>query len=169
LTRFIIEGHSDGVNSIVYDGNLLFSGSFDGTVKIWTTARGVELKTIKRFDDSSTSVLTTPTGLFAIFAQLFIGFKLESRTVTNIEVLPNSIMGGIFYKGNVVLELKNFTHLTTASVALGQTSESFSFDYAEITTPCNSFYAFDDSFLFGHLDGSISTLSLDERVFSKTV
>jgi len=44
------EGHEDAVICFAVDGNFLFSGSVDCTVRIWETTRGYELKVVRVHD-----------------------------------------------------------------------------------------------------------------------
>ena len=54
-----LEGHSDGVTSVVFsaDGQHLASGSDDNTIKIWDRATGVCLQTLEGHGDGVTSVV----------------------------------------------------------------------------------------------------------------
>jgi WD40 repeat protein len=57
-------GHSDSVNSVVFspDGRQILSGSSDGTVKLWDTATGHEIRTFSGHSDVVYSVAFNPDG-----------------------------------------------------------------------------------------------------------
>ncbi|PHH49541.1 Vegetative incompatibility protein HET-E-1 [Ceratocystis fimbriata CBS 114723] len=59
-----LEGHSDGVNSVVFSNNVqrLASGSSDYTFKIWDATSGVCLQTLEGHNDSVTSVAFSNDG-----------------------------------------------------------------------------------------------------------
>ncbi|KAL2886331.1 Vegetative incompatibility protein HET-E-1 [Ceratocystis lukuohia] len=59
-----LEGHGDGVNSVVFsnDGRRLASGSDDQTVKIWDASSGACLQTLEGHDDLVSSVAFSNDG-----------------------------------------------------------------------------------------------------------
>lgn len=59
-------GHEDAVTCFAVDGHFLFSGSVDCTIRIWETASGIELKTVKVHSVTVQSLLIVPeTGMAA--------------------------------------------------------------------------------------------------------
>merc|ERR1712139_585780 len=60
------KGHQDAVVCFAVDGNFLFSGSVDCTVRIWETSQGVPLKVVKVHDRTPQALLVVPdTGYVA--------------------------------------------------------------------------------------------------------
>jgi WD40 repeat protein/uncharacterized caspase-like protein len=60
-----LKGHTSAVTALAHtaDGSMIFSGSRDGTVKIWNTESGKEMATLVSIDATEWSV-TTPQGLY---------------------------------------------------------------------------------------------------------
>ncbi|WP_354666125.1 AAA-like domain-containing protein [Nostoc sp. GT001] len=59
-----LEGHSDGVNSVVFspDGKTLASASDDNTIKLWNRDTGKEISTLRGHSDGVNSVVFSPDG-----------------------------------------------------------------------------------------------------------
>jgi len=60
----VLAGHDDNVTSITYspNGTALASGSDDGTVRLWDTRRGTEMREPLTGEGQITSVAFTPDG-----------------------------------------------------------------------------------------------------------
>mmetsp|Transcript_80063 Transcript_80063/g.226597 ORF Transcript_80063/g.226597 Transcript_80063/m.226597 type:complete len:742 (+) Transcript_80063:88-2313(+) len=60
------EGHEDAIICFAVDGNFLFSGSADCTVRVWETSQGYELKVVRVHEVTVQSLLVIPeTGFVA--------------------------------------------------------------------------------------------------------
>ncbi|HPO35853.1 MAG TPA: caspase family protein [Syntrophales bacterium] len=60
----VLSGHSDWINSLAFspDGKLIASGSLDGTVKLWDTQTGEEIKTLRGHENQVWAVSFSPDG-----------------------------------------------------------------------------------------------------------
>jgi hypothetical protein len=150
----------------------LFSGSFDGSVKVWTTVRGVELKSFKAFDDSIVSCRKIPEGYFAAMANQLVYFSLDTVTLNNIFELPHFLLGSHTVEDGAYFATKNYTSLQIYYKKFEAGNQLGSMSSVEISDFCFSFYdsALGSSFIwFGLIDGSIISFSLKEAKFERKV
>jgi RNA polymerase sigma factor (sigma-70 family) len=76
--RKVLEGHSRGVNSLVFrrDGKVLLSGSMDGTAKLWDVEAGKEVGTLAGHTSDVYSAAFSPDGRIAATASRDTTVKL---------------------------------------------------------------------------------------------
>src|SRR5262249_41920817 len=76
--RTTLKGHTDTISSVSFspDGKLLASGSWDGTIKLWEVATGLELSCTKLHSDDVTAVTFSPDGKKLVSISYTDGVKL---------------------------------------------------------------------------------------------
>jgi len=179
LNQVIQIGHQKEISSISpsADGNLLLTGSWDGTVKLWDAWSGRELRTykdntpprkIRTFQstgyknwpahDIVTHIVFSPTQDQFLSCHLYGISRLwetsSGRLVRTFKSKPSKVMGAAFTSDGQYVVIANFTgELILWKVNTGKRVWTIQLDTKKIVSLC--FATDDNSFLAGYDDGSL--------------
>jgi WD40 repeat protein len=144
LLEFTV-GQKDLINSITIKNGFLVSSSFDGSIRLWNTARGVELKYFKEFDDKVIFCVKTPS-LVAI-ANFVIRFSFTTKIIQKMIPLSQNIISRILQNSFIHVATKNATSITI-HILLLPTLVPQSELSTSIKDSCSAFYADNLNFIF---------------------
>jgi hypothetical protein len=168
------QGHQAAVVSIVVQGDMLFSGSWDSSARIWTIARAVELKSFKSFDDGVLGCQVIPDGVIVGMSTRLIYFSAESGTISKIVDTKDLILGILIVQNSLLTAVKTIDSVTVIHSQVASeciiTSNCLR-DSLPISDSCSGFHihAKQSIFWFGMMDGSILKYSVGDQVFSAFV
>lgn len=179
LNQVIQIGHQKEISSISpsTDGNLLLTGSWDGTVKLWDVWSGRELRTykdntpprkIRTFQstgyknwpahDIVTHIIFSPTQGQFLSCHLYGISRLwetsSGRLVRTFKGKPSKVMGAAFTSDGQYVVISNFAgELDLWKVNSGKRVWAIQLISKKITSLC--FAADNNSFIAGYDDGSL--------------
>jgi WD40 repeat protein len=157
-------GHTSAVLSISIQDNKIFSGSYDGSAKMWVIERGVELQSFKLFDDGVSLTQPATTGIFVALAGKLIHYIPQTFFMLQIYDMEGSVLGASVNSSSAVVASK-----TTRSILIHQIDGALNVRQSfDINASCSAFYSFesDDIFWLGLRDGSVLKYEISERRFS---
>jgi hypothetical protein len=144
------------VNSLFLVDDHLYSGSGEGSVKMWTIQRGVELKSFQPFDDGVSSI--TKVGETFIVSMSNIIVHYSSLNLQNLKLLKlqHFILDTLYIDDSVLTVSKNISSLSVQYFSyhdlVSQSKEEISLEHS-----CSAFFGslYNPSLYFGLRDGSI--------------
>jgi WD40 repeat protein len=166
----IFTGHSDLVSKIIISGDFLFSASHDGSARLWSRVRAVEIKQFLSFDDRIVGVFCKAKWSFVLLGSLVNMVSLHSKKVMNILTLENQIFGGIFIDDTLIVAARNYTSVSVYRIS----SDNLSlYDLVQFPLPEMISAFFSDSlnsvFLFGTIIGQIFSFDVKFWTFQLEV
>jgi hypothetical protein len=152
-------------------GDKLFSGSYDGSVKMWTLVRAVELKSFKYFDDSVSSIQNLVDGFVIGMSNRVIHFDTTSQSIVKITNLENTIIGFSLNGSSVLVATKTIRSLRVKQYYSENTSLVDPEVFIELSDSCSAVFVDEmrQSFWLGLRDGTILYFSWKTNNYEKTV
>jgi hypothetical protein len=151
----------DSVWSISLQDDTLFSGSSDGSAKMWTIVRAVELKSFKAFDDGVSSIQTAADRLLIAISNQLIQYYPASQLIVKVTDLQHVILGTSEYGTSVLVATKTINSLIVKQYN-NENATLTGFEFSlDLGYSCSAFFADEKNlrFWYGLRDGSISKFS----------
>jgi hypothetical protein len=155
------------VISIFLKQDLLFSGSYDGSVKMWTTIRAVELKSFKSFDDGVTIIQITANKIFFGMSNQLIELSEKINQIETIKSFESLVIGIIEITNGILIAGKTIDSIKVYHIQ----DHTYLTSIFEIRDSCSSYYTESDrlEFWFGLRDGSIILFKAEVKTFNTMV
>jgi hypothetical protein len=149
-------GHSDIIRSIQLQDDKLFSGSFDGSAKVWTAVRAVELKSFKAFDDRVAAIWPFPTIILAGMTSKLVQQDLNKRDFIIKDVKTN-IIGILVAEDVVYIATKTISSLSITQRLLSDEEPLDIIKTINLNDSCGAWNSQSSlrAFFFGTNDGNI--------------
>jgi hypothetical protein len=155
------------VNSIFISEGRLYSGGYDGSVKMWNIERAVELQSFRAFDDSVAVIHSTFSGLLLGITNDIIHISQQTNLfikIVNIE----KIIGYLQISNTVYVATKSFRSLYIREYSLLTAALDASVVKFKIGDTCSAFFSQLNKFLFWFAlrDGSIVQFLVKDSKFN---
>jgi hypothetical protein len=141
----------------------------DGSAKMWTLIRGVELNSFKAFDDRLSNAQQTLDGIFAAMTNEFIMLSFRTHQSITITEYPALILGFIL-EPRIIVTTKTISSISTYRMSLSNSSID-ELNTIKITDSCSSFFVDNNALLFwyGLRDGKIIRFAAESSEFQVMV
>jgi hypothetical protein len=156
------------VRSIFVQDDILFSGSWDGSVKSWTIVRAVELNSFRDFDDRVSAIMKADSGLLVGMTNQLIEIPVDSRLL-EIHELSGKILELMNSLKGIVIATKSINALYVHSYKNSRDVANIEFVLNGET--CTAVYTEPENLQiwFGLSGGGLVKFSSEESAFSLEV
>jgi WD40 repeat protein len=161
-------GHRDVVKSLALKGDFLFSASYDGSVKMWTTIIAVELQSFKAFDDSVAVIHDNSKLLLISMTNQLVTYSIVAQRILIITDFGSIILGIIEQDEFIFVAKKSSSSLDIGQIGTSNISDSDTAFSRTIEDSCSAFYsdATRYTFWFALRNGQLLKFILLDQMFN---
>jgi WD40 repeat protein len=134
-------GHADAVRRIVVVGDFIFSASSDGSARMWSRIRAVEIRRYLFFDDRIIELISSRSPFyFIMFANMINLVSNESKYIENNLILDQKIFGAVSHNGFLFVATRNYTTASVFNISAHDLNQN-SVNTFQVSETFTSFFA----------------------------